>query len=114
MELYYSKAVCEVTTFILSSKLCVCFADEGALVRAAQNLGFVFSGRTPDSVIVEMVRGTGQTGTGTLSDVKYTMDQAYFYFGSDFTAGDFYHEHIKQVLAYDHIIRCGISLSILY
>uniref|UniRef100_A0A3P9BQ02 Phospholipid-transporting ATPase n=1 Tax=Maylandia zebra TaxID=106582 RepID=A0A3P9BQ02_9CICH len=26
--------------------------DEGALVRAAQNLGFVFSGRTPDSVIV--------------------------------------------------------------
>ncbi|XP_028444703.1 probable phospholipid-transporting ATPase IA isoform X4 [Perca flavescens] len=28
--------------------------DEGALVRAAQNLGFVFSGRTPDSVIVEM------------------------------------------------------------
>ncbi|XP_073710480.1 phospholipid-transporting ATPase IA isoform X4 [Misgurnus anguillicaudatus] len=27
--------------------------DEGALVRAAQNLGFVFSGRTPDSVIVE-------------------------------------------------------------
>uniref|UniRef100_A0A674P5A2 Phospholipid-transporting ATPase n=1 Tax=Takifugu rubripes TaxID=31033 RepID=A0A674P5A2_TAKRU len=32
--------------------------DEGALVRAAQNLGFVFSGRTPDSVIVELVRGT--------------------------------------------------------
>uniref|UniRef100_A0A3P8NJW9 Phospholipid-transporting ATPase n=1 Tax=Astatotilapia calliptera TaxID=8154 RepID=A0A3P8NJW9_ASTCA len=29
--------------------------DEGALVRAAQNLGFVFSGRTPDSVIVEIV-----------------------------------------------------------
>ncbi|KAA8588697.1 hypothetical protein FQN60_010042 [Etheostoma spectabile] len=28
--------------------------DEGALVRAAQNLGFVFSGRTPDSVIVEL------------------------------------------------------------
>lgn len=28
--------------------------DEGALVRAARNLGFVFSGRTPDSVIVEM------------------------------------------------------------
>uniref|UniRef100_A0AAQ4S2A7 Phospholipid-transporting ATPase n=1 Tax=Gasterosteus aculeatus aculeatus TaxID=481459 RepID=A0AAQ4S2A7_GASAC len=28
--------------------------DEGALVRAAQTLGFVFSGRTPDSVIVEM------------------------------------------------------------
>ncbi|KAF3838673.1 hypothetical protein F7725_010441 [Dissostichus mawsoni] len=28
--------------------------DEGALVRAAQNLGFVFSGRTPDSVIVQM------------------------------------------------------------
>ncbi|XP_071387876.1 phospholipid-transporting ATPase IA isoform X3 [Centroberyx affinis] len=27
--------------------------DEGALVRAARNLGFVFSGRTPDSVIVE-------------------------------------------------------------
>uniref|UniRef100_A0A673HLY2 Phospholipid-transporting ATPase n=1 Tax=Sinocyclocheilus rhinocerous TaxID=307959 RepID=A0A673HLY2_9TELE len=27
--------------------------DEGALVRAAQNLGFVFSGRTPDCVIVE-------------------------------------------------------------
>uniref|UniRef100_A0A3Q3MUV3 Phospholipid-transporting ATPase n=1 Tax=Mastacembelus armatus TaxID=205130 RepID=A0A3Q3MUV3_9TELE len=30
--------------------------DEGALVRAARNLGFVFSGRTPDSVIVEMVK----------------------------------------------------------
>ncbi|XP_041799470.1 phospholipid-transporting ATPase IA isoform X6 [Chelmon rostratus] len=29
--------------------------DEGALVRAARNLGFVFSGRTPDSVIVEML-----------------------------------------------------------
>ncbi|KAL6117541.1 phospholipid-transporting ATPase IA isoform X2 [Pungitius pungitius] len=28
--------------------------DESALVRAAQTLGFVFSGRTPDSVIVEM------------------------------------------------------------
>ncbi|KAK9518340.1 hypothetical protein VZT92_023649 [Zoarces viviparus] len=28
--------------------------DEGALVRAAQSLGFVFSGRTPDSVIVQM------------------------------------------------------------
>uniref|UniRef100_A0A3B3UCQ1 Phospholipid-transporting ATPase n=1 Tax=Poecilia latipinna TaxID=48699 RepID=A0A3B3UCQ1_9TELE len=28
--------------------------DEGALVRAARNLGFVFSGRTPDSVIVEV------------------------------------------------------------
>ncbi|XP_029021387.1 probable phospholipid-transporting ATPase IA isoform X3 [Betta splendens] len=27
--------------------------DEGALVRAARNIGFVFSGRTPDSVIVE-------------------------------------------------------------
>uniref|UniRef100_A0A671KP41 Phospholipid-transporting ATPase n=1 Tax=Sinocyclocheilus anshuiensis TaxID=1608454 RepID=A0A671KP41_9TELE len=27
--------------------------DEGALVRAAQNLGFVFTGRTPDCVIVE-------------------------------------------------------------
>ncbi|XP_064193992.1 phospholipid-transporting ATPase IA-like [Anguilla rostrata] len=27
--------------------------DEGALVRAAQNLGFVFSGRTPDSVIIK-------------------------------------------------------------
>ncbi|XP_066576699.1 probable phospholipid-transporting ATPase IA isoform X3 [Amia ocellicauda] len=27
--------------------------DEGALVRAAKNLGFVFSGRTPDSVIIE-------------------------------------------------------------
>uniref|UniRef100_A0A671XQ40 Phospholipid-transporting ATPase n=1 Tax=Sparus aurata TaxID=8175 RepID=A0A671XQ40_SPAAU len=32
--------------------------DEGALVRAARNLGFVFSGRTPDTVIMEMVRGT--------------------------------------------------------
>ncbi|XP_061580905.1 phospholipid-transporting ATPase IA isoform X3 [Cololabis saira] len=31
--------------------------DEGALVRAALNLGFVFSGRTPDSVIVEMLGG---------------------------------------------------------
>ncbi|KAG7517675.1 phospholipid-transporting ATPase IA isoform X3 [Solea senegalensis] len=29
--------------------------DEGALVRAARNLGFVFSGRTPDSVIVELL-----------------------------------------------------------
>ncbi|XP_071314421.1 phospholipid-transporting ATPase IA isoform X4 [Trachinotus anak] len=29
--------------------------DEGALVRAARNLGFVFSGRTPDSVIVDML-----------------------------------------------------------
>ncbi|XP_053180121.1 phospholipid-transporting ATPase IA [Scomber japonicus] len=29
--------------------------DEGALVRAAQQLGFVFSGRTPDSVFVEML-----------------------------------------------------------
>ncbi|XP_031443145.1 phospholipid-transporting ATPase IA isoform X4 [Clupea harengus] len=27
--------------------------DEGALVRAARNLGFVFSGRTPDTVIIE-------------------------------------------------------------
>ncbi|XP_066504917.1 probable phospholipid-transporting ATPase IA isoform X2 [Hoplias malabaricus] len=27
--------------------------DEGALVRAARNLGFIFSARTPDSVIVE-------------------------------------------------------------
>lgn len=57
-------------------------------MRAAQNLGFVFSGRTPDSVIVEMVRGTGQTGTATLSEVKYIMDQLYFYFESHFTAGD--------------------------
>lgn len=32
-----------------------CSTDEGALVRAAQNLGFVFSGRTPDCVIVEWV-----------------------------------------------------------
>lgn len=51
-----------------------CFLDEGALVRAAQNLGFVFSGRTPDSVIVELVRGTGQTGTGTLLHVKDSND----------------------------------------
>uniref|UniRef100_A0A8C6UFJ9 Phospholipid-transporting ATPase n=1 Tax=Neogobius melanostomus TaxID=47308 RepID=A0A8C6UFJ9_9GOBI len=29
--------------------------DEGALVRAARNLGFFFSGRTPDSVIVEVL-----------------------------------------------------------
>uniref|UniRef100_A0A8D3CMB1 Phospholipid-transporting ATPase n=1 Tax=Scophthalmus maximus TaxID=52904 RepID=A0A8D3CMB1_SCOMX len=29
--------------------------DESALVRAAQNLGFVFSGRTPDTVIMEML-----------------------------------------------------------
>lgn len=61
-----------------------CFLDEGALVRAAQNLGFVFSGRTPDSVIVELVRGTGQTGTGTLLDVKDSND-LYFYFGAHFT-----------------------------
>lgn len=32
-----------------------CSTDESALVRAAQNLGFVFSGRTPDCVIVESV-----------------------------------------------------------
>lgn len=32
-----------------------CSTDEGALVRAAENLGFVFSGRTPDCVIVESV-----------------------------------------------------------
>lgn len=56
-----------------------CFPDEGALVRAAQNLGFVFSGRTPDSVIVELVRGTGHTRTGTLLDVKDSND-LYFYF----------------------------------
>lgn len=43
------------------SQVSVCFPDEGALVRAAQNLGFVFSGRTPDSVIVELVRRVGQT-----------------------------------------------------
>lgn len=83
-------------------------------MRAAQNLGFVFSGRTPDSVIVETVRGTGQTGTATLSDGKYITDQLSFYFGSHFTAGDFCHEDMKQVLAYDHFISCGISLSILY
>lgn len=82
-------------------------------MRAAQNLGFVFSGRTPDSVIVEMVRGTGQTGTGAFSDVKYITDQLCFYFGSHFAAGDFYHEDIKQVLTYDHFINCRISLGIL-
>lgn len=38
----------------------LCSPDEGALVRAAQNLGFVFSGRTPDSVIVEIVSWTKQ------------------------------------------------------
>lgn len=32
-----------------------CSTDEGALVRAAENLGFVFSGRTPDCVIVDSV-----------------------------------------------------------
>ncbi|KAG1962621.1 phospholipid-transporting ATPase IA [Pimephales promelas] len=31
--------------------------DEGALVRAAENLGFVFTGRTPDCVIVESLGG---------------------------------------------------------
>ncbi|XP_062331711.1 probable phospholipid-transporting ATPase IA isoform X2 [Osmerus eperlanus] len=31
--------------------------DEGALVRAAQSLGFVFSGRTPDGVIMESLGG---------------------------------------------------------
>uniref|UniRef100_A0A6Q2YMS4 Phospholipid-transporting ATPase n=1 Tax=Esox lucius TaxID=8010 RepID=A0A6Q2YMS4_ESOLU len=31
--------------------------DEGALVRAAANLGFVFSGRTPDSVIIKALGG---------------------------------------------------------
>lgn len=38
----------------------LCSPDEGALVRAARNLGFVFSGRTPDSVIVEIVSWTKQ------------------------------------------------------
>lgn len=31
------------------------FVDEGALVRAAKQLGFVFSGRTPNGVIIEAV-----------------------------------------------------------
>lgn len=67
-------------------------------MRAAQNLGFVFSGRTPDSVIVEMVRGTGRTGTGTLSDVNYIIDHLHFYFGSHFTVGGFCHEVLFYTL----------------
>uniref|UniRef100_A0A8C7QKW8 Phospholipid-transporting ATPase n=1 Tax=Oncorhynchus mykiss TaxID=8022 RepID=A0A8C7QKW8_ONCMY len=35
--------------------------DEGALVRAAANLGFVFSGRTPDCVIIKAVTSGGQS-----------------------------------------------------
>lgn len=35
----------------------ICFpkTDEGALVRAAKQLNFVFTGRTPDSVIIDSV-----------------------------------------------------------
>lgn len=32
-------------------------ADEAALVKGAKKLGFVFTGRTPYSVIIEAVRG---------------------------------------------------------
>lgn len=40
---------------LLTVAVSACLQDEGALVRAARNLGFVFSGRTPDSVIVDAV-----------------------------------------------------------
>lgn len=40
------------------------FPDEGALVKAAQTLGFVFSGRTPDTVIVQMVSWTRRSMKG--------------------------------------------------
>ena len=33
----------------------VFFSDEGALVKGAKGLGFVFTGRTPHSVIMEAV-----------------------------------------------------------
>lgn len=55
----------------------VCFQDEGALVRAARNLGFVFSGRTPDSVIVEMVRGNRQVQWKACKLLYWCMDQLY-------------------------------------
>lgn len=58
-------------------------------MRAAQSLGFVFSGRTPDSVIVEMVRGTEWTGTGAVSDLKSTIDHLYFDFEFHFCSGGF-------------------------
>lgn len=53
--------LCPSVTFCVL--FCVSFQDEGALVRAARNLGFVFSGRTPDSVIVEMVREDSWMGS---------------------------------------------------
>lgn len=39
--------------------LCVgiSLTDEAALVKGAKKLGFVFTGRTPYSVIIEAVRG---------------------------------------------------------
>ena len=47
--------------------------DEGALVKGAKGLGFVFTGRTPDSVIIDAVRyvcdglwSRGLTFTATL------------------------------------------------
>jgi len=44
------------TVFWYSCKVTNCLvADEGALVRAARHLRFVFTGRTPDSVIIESV-----------------------------------------------------------
>lgn len=55
-----SACVCVCVCAPLTLGVSVCFQDEGALVKAARNLGFVFSGRTPDTVIVEMVRGTSQ------------------------------------------------------
>uniref|UniRef100_A0A8C7RQT2 Phospholipid-transporting ATPase n=1 Tax=Oncorhynchus mykiss TaxID=8022 RepID=A0A8C7RQT2_ONCMY len=44
--------------------------DEGALVRAASSLGFVFSGRTPDSVIIHAVSGTNLLCDVELDDRK--------------------------------------------
>lgn len=59
---YFETAMCALVLvcvcFSVTFWVSICFQDEGALVRAARNLGFVFSGRTPDSVIVEMVSWT--------------------------------------------------------
>ena len=38
--------------------LALCAADEAALVKAAKQLGFVFTTRTPQTVEIEVVSGT--------------------------------------------------------
>uniref|UniRef100_A0A8C7M8J8 Phospholipid-transporting ATPase n=1 Tax=Oncorhynchus kisutch TaxID=8019 RepID=A0A8C7M8J8_ONCKI len=45
--------------------------DEAALVRAASSLGFVFSGRTPDSVIIHAVSGTHLLCDGTRAALSH-------------------------------------------